>query len=125
MQQMTRLMSEGYTVEDDRIIERIRISTRDAIDTIQVLLLNQIDSSRFKNWLSHSWKACGYTSKDIKDRVSPTVFCFNFEVSRTECFLCDPTMHKCAFIRCGWCKIYFCEFHFFFHGEIHFCEKLA
>lgn len=122
MKQMTRLMSEAYIINDDRITNRKRVSTRDAIDIIQVLLLNQIDSPRFKSWIAHAWKSAGYTTKKY-DYISPTVFCFDLEVSRTECSLCDPVSCHFAFVRCGWCKYYFCEFHFFFHGEIHFCKN--
>lgn len=115
--QMIRNMSEAYMINDDRITKRDRLSTRDAIDMMQVLLLNQIDSPRFRTWIAHSWKSCGYTSDPILF-TSPNAFCFDMEVYRRRCCLCQYS----AFIRCGWCNCHFCEFHFFFCREIHYCS---
>lgn len=121
--QMIRNLSEGYNIEDDRILDRIRITLRDAIDILQVILFNQVDSPRFQPWIKHAWKSCGYSSNEIQ-YISPTKFSFNFEVTRSKCSLCsDRYSNRSAFIRCGWCKYYFCEYHFFFIGEFHFCTN--
>lgn len=117
LKEMVRHLSEGYNIVDARITNRKRISTRDAIDMIQVLVLNQFDSPRFSSWISHSWKSCGYTTR-IYDYISPTKYCFDYEVSRHKCVLCE----KSSFIKCGWCANLFCEYHYFFQGEIHFCS---
>lgn len=118
MKNIIRHMSEAFMIEDDRITERSKLSCRDSIDKLQVLLLNQIDSPRFRSWIAHSWKSCGYTDKNI-EYTSPSEFCFNMDVYRTRCDLCN----NLAFIRCGWCKYYFCEYHFFFRVEMHFCSR--
>lgn len=120
LKQMIRIMSEAFLIIDDRITDRIRLSSRDAIDIMQVLLLNQFDSPRFNTWIAHAWKSCGYTSDQILC-TSPTKFCFDMNVYRTKCSLCDRQSNHSAFIRCGWCKLYLCEFHYFFCDEIHFC----
>lgn len=115
--QMIRLMSEAFIIDDARIFNRIRLSSRDAIDILQVLVLNQFDSPRFHPWIAHSWKSCGYTSRSIELSISPVKFCFDLEVYRRRCSLCEYA----AFIRCGWCKFDFCEYHFFFRDVVHFC----
>lgn len=118
LKEMVRKFSEGYNINDPRILNRKRTSTRDAIDMIQVLVLNQFDSPRFSGWISHSWKSCGYTTRKYES-ISPNKYCFNIEVSRHICVLCE----KSSFIKCGWCVNYFCEYHYFFQGEIHFCSN--
>lgn len=122
MKEMMRNFTEGFQFDDPRITNRIRVSCRDAIDIMQVLLLNQIDSPRFKSWIAHSWKSCGYATEAIPF-LSPTKYCFELNVYRNNCVLCDQNSFQSSFIRCGWCKNHFCEYHFFFHGEIHFCQN--
>lgn len=122
LKQMMRTMSEAFLVVDARITTRIRLSTRDAIDMLQVLILNQIDSPRFQTWIVHAWKSCGYTSKQMS-YISPNKYCLDIEVTRQKCALCEPSSFRSAFIRCGWCTLCICEYHFFFHGQIHYCSK--
>lgn len=119
LKQMVRNMTEFYMINDDRIINRTRLSSRDAIDMIQVLSLNQFDSPRFREWIAHSWKSCGYTSNpNLHASISPNKFCFDDEVYRRRCCQCEHS----SFIRCGWCNCFFCELHFFFCDQIHFCS---
>lgn len=127
--EMVRNLSGLYCSDADPRIQRKAVHIRDNICLIQLLMYNQCSSPRFKGWIQRSFNICGYTDSHEPYIKSPTGYCFGTDVSRSNCDNCmaegDPRMAK---IRCGWCKHFFCAFHFFFEEHFfnppyHYCKR--
>lgn len=99
----------------------VNMHLRDNILKLQTLVHNQFRSPRFKNCLKYAWKKCGYFNDDILAHITPREFCFPFQSlgAVPDCNECD----EFAFIRCAWCKLYFCMGHFFILNDYHYCEN--
>lgn len=115
-------LSVHYCKNDPRIENARPIHVRDTLCLLQVLMFNQCASPRFKGWIQHAFKKCGYTETYERYEASPVGFCISSNVARYSCDCCDGEYHQ-AFLRCGWCKTYFCVFHYFFDETPHYCEN--
>lgn len=117
----TKELSLGFCSNDPRI-ERTNISTRDNICFIYVHVFNQVRSPRFKGWVQRTFKICGYIDTYEPYPGSPIEYCFDRnEVPTSPCSLCEE--FKGAFIRCAWCKLLFCAYHYFFSERSHYCKQ--
>jgi hypothetical protein len=116
----------------------IKLHLCDSILKLQAIVYNQFRSPRFKNFIIHAWQKSGLLSRidqedsrsdDDDDDTSvlyfddPKSFCFD-----AHCILnnhCASCAVKPCFIRCAWCKLYYCFNHLFFEGHdgFHFCEE--
>lgn len=109
--------------------EDIKLYKREAIIQCNVQVHNQFRSPRFKKFIRNSWRIAKLLDDDEfpEDLNSwfddPRSFCFNANnILNNKCTFCPQ---KPSFIRCAWCKYYFCFTHFYLHGEcgFHFCEN--
>lgn len=121
---MVRQLSELYCTDTDSRIERKRVSNRDNICLIQLLMYNQCSSPRFKGWVQYSFYACGYKDSYSPFIASPIGYCFKSSVNKIICDKCEGEGdYKSAKIRCAWCTRHFCAFHFFFDENYHYCKR--
>ena len=96
----------------------INLHLRNNIIKLQSLAHNQLSSPRFRNLFKYSWYKSGYLSTRPEKFENPTNYCyFKEEKHIPKCSICG----KMAFIRCAWCKNYFCFKHFF--EQYHYCNN--
>ncbi|XP_029174619.1 uncharacterized protein LOC114943203 isoform X1 [Nylanderia fulva] len=96
----------------------INLHLRNKIIKLQSLAHNQLSSPRFQNLFKYSWYKSGYLSTRPEKFENPINYCsFKEEKHIPKCSICD----KMAFIRCAWCKNYFCFEHFF--EQYHYCNN--
>lgn len=110
--------------------ETIKLHVRDTILKLHTMVHNQFRSPRFQRFIQHAWKKSGLrdgnedNDEDVAPRFDdPNGFCFDPLLTINSC--CAECDRKSCFIRCNWCKKFFCFDHFFLNGEIgfHFCEE--
>jgi len=96
----------------------VNLHLRNNIIKLQSLTHNQLSSPRFKNLFKYNWYKSGYLSTRPEKFENPINYCyFKEEKNIPKCSICG----KMAFIRCAWCKNYFCFNHFF--EQYHYCNN--
>lgn len=99
----------------------VEMHLRNNILKLHTIIHNQFRSPRFFNCFKHAWVMCGYLEHDGIRHTTPLEFCFQLVNSGNvpNCNSCD----QFAFIRCAWCKLFFCMHHFFISDQFHYCEN--
>lgn len=108
------------TFSDNVILNNydVNLHTRNNIIRLQSLVHNQFSSPRFKNLFKYAWYKSGYISIHPDKFSNPVHFCYFKEQDEIpKCSICG----KEAFIRCAWCKQYYCFEHFY--EKYHYCNN--
>ncbi len=68
-------MIDDFVILDDI---QINLHHRDNIVKLQSLILNQLQSPKFKDWIKYSWQKAGYYGDMVLPKfVHPIKYCFD------------------------------------------------